>query len=342
MASAPSDPRAGERSVRSEGVCGAVRNEQVVDDHRRDGPAQLRHCRGHAEGADAQGRSGLEGAQGPDERQRRVLLEEELHDESSRDAPRAYGGQARAAHAAIKHDDEQVAEHHVRSGSDEHGSERAVRPPRRADEVVHAEGDELQRAARDDHRHEVEREGKHDLVGARVAQDGLERERRGDPEQRRGAEQEHKARAHHALGHVLPALPQLDGGERVAAHAYEHGHGHERRHRGVRHRGGGQAVRAHRMSHVHGVDHVVEHLHEHAHHGRDGELEQQLEGALGSHPVDAVPLGALRARSGRDACLAAFHVLSIRALDEAGNRPARGDGCPQTLFEHGRYPATST
>ena len=53
-------------------------------------------------------------------------------------------------------------------------------------------------------------------------------------------------------------------------------------------------------AHVHGVDDVVERLHEHAEHGRDGELQQQLERAGGPHAVDLRVAGALlvRARHG--------------------------------------------
>ena len=191
----------------------------------------------------------------------------------------------------------------------------------RADEVVHAERDELQRAARDDHRHEVERERQDGIVGARVAQDGLEREERDDPQHHGGDEQQDEAVPHHALGHVLPALPQLDGRQRVAAHAHEHGHRDHGRHHGVRHRRGRQAVGPHRVPHVHRVDDVVQHLHEHAHHGRDGELQQQLERALRAQAVDL--LVALRREGAVRALFGSVHV-SLRSIRARACGPPRG------------------
>ncbi len=88
----------------------------------------------------------------------------------------------------------------------------------------------------------VARVRQHRIVGARVAQDGVERHEADDPGNDACAHEQHEAVAQHAFGHALLALAQLDGRERVAAHAHEHGHGHHGRHGGVRHRGGGQAV----------------------------------------------------------------------------------------------------
>ena len=280
----------GERAVHAQRIGGAVEHEQVVLDGRGHCVAQLHDRRCHAERADAQSQPRAQSKRRAAKRHGRAFLEEELHDEHGGDRPRTHRGQAGTAHAAVQNDDEQVAERHVGSRADEHGAERAVGMPRGADEVVHAERDELQRTARHDGNHEVLRQGQHRVVGAREAQNGFEGEQGAGPHRNRHEREQRQAVAQNLLGHIMAPLPQPDGRQRVASHAHQHGHGRHGRHGGVGHRGGRQAVRADGMAHIHRVDDVVEHLHHNADDRGDGELQQQPERARRPHAADALLL----------------------------------------------------
>ena len=247
---------------------------------------------------------------------RNVLRNDEVpQHRGARDGLAAHRGQRAALHAPAQHHDEQEVEHRARYRADDHGAQRAVRCAGRTDEVVHAHADALE--------HEAQRDDLDERAsvlpilrrGARHAEQRIDAG--GNMHEHGHDHREHERQAHRVaqatLGLHPVALAHAQRCQRITAVAHEHGDGHEHRHDGHGHRGGGKADLAHGLPQEDGVDDVVRTVDQHAQDRRDGEFHDKPRNGRRTHAADfIVAAGALRIFA--DRCSGTFFIEVERGV----------------------------
>ena len=229
--------------------------------------------------------------------QRRLLGEHEVpQHRSAGNGLATHRGKGAAGNAPAQHHHVQVAEAGAGNRADDHGQQGAHGGAGGADEIVHAHAHHLEGKAQGKDVDELLGVGTDFGGDAGKGQEQVKGDRAPGNDQDHqpdGQAQKHRVPQHSLCFPVL-AFTQTQGAQGIAAHAREHGKGHEQDHGGVGGGGSGQSQLSQGLPQENGADQVVGAVDQHARNGGDGELGNESGNGPASHAGYLVVVVALR------------------------------------------------